>query len=185
MKLVGKFMLVMIGCLFMASCVYNPGPPPHAPAHGHRHRVDSNIMIYDSVLGCYRVSSMSNCYYSNYRYYRWYGNQWQSCKTVHGPWKYTRSVPAKLRKRHYRSPIKPVVIKPIPGRIIKPVVKPILKPVHPSGKKVIPGKGLHKGWEKQKQDKIRHEKAKAEKLRKEKAEKIKKAKKVKIKGRKW
>lgn len=50
---------------------YKPGPPPHAPAHGYRHKhYDGHDLEYDSTLGVYIVLRDADTYFSNNVYIR-------------------------------------------------------------------------------------------------------------------
>jgi phage baseplate assembly protein gpV len=68
------------------------GPPPHAPAHGYRHKhPDGVVLVYDSGLGLYVVSGHKNVYYSEGRYYRYHQDVWESATHFDGKWKKTSS----------------------------------------------------------------------------------------------
>jgi len=61
--------------------VIKPGPPPHAPAHGHRHKFerDSVDLVFDSGLGVYVVVDLVDVFFQDGRYYRCEeGNWWVS-----------------------------------------------------------------------------------------------------------
>ncbi len=64
------------------------GPPPHAPAHGYRHKHASGVVLeYDSSLGAYVVIGRPGHYYQNGRYYRWTGSTWQTSTRLGGGWR--------------------------------------------------------------------------------------------------
>lgn len=64
------------------------GPPPHAPAHGYRHKhSDGIVLVFDSKLGVYVVSGYTNLYYYQDRFYRQHKNNWQSSGHYEGPWR--------------------------------------------------------------------------------------------------
>ena len=47
------------------------GPPPHAPAHGYRHKAAHGVeCAYDSSLGVYVVLGRRDHYYDGDRFYR-------------------------------------------------------------------------------------------------------------------
>ncbi len=79
------------------------GPPPHAPAHGHRqkHQVNGVELIYDSGRGVYVVVGMPGHYYCDGHFFRLRGSQWEmSLQTSHG-WRpvYEDSIPHGLRNK--------------------------------------------------------------------------------------
>jgi hypothetical protein len=64
-----------------------PGPPPHAPAHGYRHKhPDGVVLIYESEIGVYVVSGYSLVYYHGAYFYRLHKNRWQTSRHIAGPW---------------------------------------------------------------------------------------------------
>jgi hypothetical protein len=77
------------------------GPPPHAPAHGyrHKHKAKGVDLVYDSGHGVYVVVGFPDHYYCDGRFFRIRGAQWEmSLNTTHG-WKpvYKDSIPVGLR----------------------------------------------------------------------------------------
>ena len=105
---------VVLACivLFSASCsnrVYHSsdrkiarrnGPPPHAPAHGYRHKhADGVELVYDSGRGVYVVVGLPGHYYCDGHYFRISGNQWEMSLNTHYGWKpvYEDSIPRGLR----------------------------------------------------------------------------------------
>ena len=47
------------------------GPPPHAPAHGYRHKHQHGVeLVYSSELGVYVVVGFPNHYFSEGHYFR-------------------------------------------------------------------------------------------------------------------
>ena len=65
-----------------------PGPPPHAPAHGYRHKhADGVVLVYNSGIGVYVVSGYTNVYYFEGRYYRSQHGVWESTPHFHGKWR--------------------------------------------------------------------------------------------------
>jgi hypothetical protein len=84
--------------------VVHKGPPPHAPAHGYRHKHGGADLLYDKDLGVYVVLGHKTTYHDGRRFYRRRGNIWQVCtKLGQGTWVSvsTADVPHGLRL-HYR-----------------------------------------------------------------------------------
>lgn len=83
--------------------VYVQGPPPHAPAHGyrHKHREHGVELVYDSGLGVYVVVELSNHFYFKGHYYRHGETQWEIGVHVNGPWEVVaeESLPKGLRSK--------------------------------------------------------------------------------------
>ena len=78
------------------------GPPPHAPAHGYRHKhADGVKLVYDSGLGVYLVSGHVDVYYYKSTYYRVHKGVFQSGKHIKGPWYKSshKKVPNGLQKK--------------------------------------------------------------------------------------
>ena len=109
--------VIVLACavLMLASCssvgVYGTsgrrigrghGPPPHAPAHGYRHKhVDGVELVYDSGRGVYVVVGLPDHYYCDGHFFRIRGGQWEvSLNTNHG-WRpaYGDSIPHGLRSK--------------------------------------------------------------------------------------
>lgn len=74
------------------------GPPPHAPAHGYRHKHGDAVLVYDSTLEVYLVSGRPNHYFHGHHYYRTTSDGWQIAVTFEGPWKpiSTKKLPKQL-----------------------------------------------------------------------------------------
>lgn len=74
------------------------GPPPHAPAHGYRHKHGDAVLVYDSTLEVYLVSGHPNCYYHRDHYYRTTSSGWEIAVVFEGPWRpiSTRKLPKEL-----------------------------------------------------------------------------------------
>lgn len=111
-KLVGLVALVAICCTLSAcrtavqyrstgsvESAKNHGPPPHAPAHGYRHKHGGVVLEYDSALEVYAVSGRSNYYFYKDRYYRTTSSGWEITAQFNGPWKSvsTKKLPKGLR----------------------------------------------------------------------------------------
>jgi hypothetical protein len=78
------------------------GPPPHAPAHGYRHKHQGTTLAFDSKIGVYVVVGHADLFYSDGRFLRLDAGSWQVSASLSGPWKaYSlASVPPGLRKAH-------------------------------------------------------------------------------------
>jgi hypothetical protein len=63
------------------------GPPPHAPAHGYRHKHGDVNLVFKSDLGVYLVDGHSGYYFSKNSYYRSHEGSWQISAHFEGPWK--------------------------------------------------------------------------------------------------
>ena len=64
------------------------GPPPHAPAHGYRHKQHGVELVYDSGRGVYVVIDLPNHYYFKGRYYHRGEIQWEVGVHIDGPWEF-------------------------------------------------------------------------------------------------
>lgn len=89
------------------------GPPPHAPAHGyrHKHRNDGVVLVYDSGIAVYAVSGYRDCYFNDGMYFRFSGGTWEMSARISGPWKVTvvDNVPSGLKVKYkgkHKSPKK-------------------------------------------------------------------------------
>jgi len=78
-----------------------PGPPPHAPAHGYRHKHHGqNELIYDSKIGAYIVLNIPETYFGNNLYIRMSTDgRWLVSATSEGGWRVAvgNEVPYKLK----------------------------------------------------------------------------------------
>ena len=75
------------------------GPPPHAPAHGYRHKhPDGVVLVYEAGIGVYFVSGYTDIYYHKQWFYRLHRHSWHSSRHVDGPWQRTivKHVPSGL-----------------------------------------------------------------------------------------
>jgi len=82
--------------------VYVQGPPPHAPAHGYRHKYHGVELVYDSDRGVYVVVELDNHFYFKGHFYRHRrGDQWEIGVHVNGPWEVVaeKSLPKGLRSK--------------------------------------------------------------------------------------
>jgi hypothetical protein len=85
-----------------------PGPPPHAPAHGHRYKqmhAGREIQLeFDSGLGVYVVLDFPDRYYWDGHYLRLEGGTWYSSAEPDGGWApvTTSRVPPGLQKQQQK-----------------------------------------------------------------------------------
>lgn len=82
------------------------GPPPHAPAHGYRHKHKNHDMRYDSALGVYVLLDLLDYYYDGDRYYRYRDGDWQYARELDNErWRKAdrRSVPERLYQQYSQS----------------------------------------------------------------------------------
>lgn len=80
------------------------GPPPHAPAHGYRHKHQSGAELrFDSDLGVYLVVGQTDVYFYDGLFVRVRSGMWQVSATLAGPWepKAAEWVPPGLRAKHH------------------------------------------------------------------------------------
>jgi len=85
------------------------GPPPHAPAHGYRHKQrDSHgqdvELVFDSGLGVYVVVGMQGVYYWDGAFIRVDGDQWYASFSLDDGWEPQRvsDLPPGLQTKQYR-----------------------------------------------------------------------------------
>ncbi len=120
MRILASAIIFLFLCVFMLGChprrtgghivvpaphvIYKPvghGPPPHAPAHGYRHKHPHGVNImFDSGLGVYVVVEMAGVYFHNGLYLRFMDDHWESAAHFKGPWGTAlhEKVPPKLKK---------------------------------------------------------------------------------------
>jgi hypothetical protein len=117
-RLAGLFAALLMVLLSPASgCVYHQhramappgyarghGPPPHAPAHGyrHKHHHDAADLVFDAGLGVYAVVGRPGYYWYIDHYLRWVSGEWRVSSRIDGVWGVVSSdrVPAKLVAKH-------------------------------------------------------------------------------------
>jgi hypothetical protein len=78
------------------------GPPPHAPAHGYRHKhADGVVLVYESGIGVYVVEGYTDIYFYGGNYYRLYKGGCKISDHVNGPWHEVaaKKLPPGLRKK--------------------------------------------------------------------------------------
>ena len=80
--------------------VYKQGPPPHAPAHGYRHKQRDCDLVYDSGLSAYIVVGVTATWFVDGVYFRLRGDYWEQASASRGPWVSVQlaSVPYGLKK---------------------------------------------------------------------------------------
>jgi len=80
------------------------GPPPHAPAHGHRHarHRDGVELVFDAGLGVYLVVDRRDYYWYRDRYLHWVSGSWWVSDRFDGGWVEVSidAVPAGLVSKH-------------------------------------------------------------------------------------
>ncbi len=84
--------------------VRQAGPPPHAPAHGYRHKHQSGAEIrFDSYLDVYVVVGHTDIYFRDGWFVRMRSGIWEVSATLSGPWepKAAEWVPPGLRSKHH------------------------------------------------------------------------------------
>lgn len=76
------------------------GPPPHAPAHGyrHKHQTDDVELVFDSHRGVYVVVDFPNHYFLDGLYFRFSDSGWFVSSSIAGDWKAAKDdqVPPRL-----------------------------------------------------------------------------------------
>ena len=85
------------------AAVHRPGPPPHAPAHGYRHKHHGRDLVFDSAFGVYVVVGLRDVWFLDGHYFRIAGDRWEVAAAVGGPWRVAaaHAVPVRLyEKRH-------------------------------------------------------------------------------------
>ena len=70
--------------------VTKTGPPPHAPAHGYRHKHHAGGMqlelVFDSGLGVYLVVGRAGHYYAGGHFYRQLDGAWYVSDRLDADW---------------------------------------------------------------------------------------------------
>jgi len=99
------------GLLALAGCVHvhghghkhKGGPPPWAPAHGHRDRHHGPDLVFDAHIGVYVVVGHPHVYFHDGHYFRRVSSHWERCrdwKKAHWKTVDATGVPGPLTK-HY------------------------------------------------------------------------------------
>lgn len=82
-----------------------PGPPPHAPAHGYRHKHAQHgvDLVFDKGLGVYVVVGYDNLFYNDGFFFRYSGGHWEMSVGIEdrAHWQVapSRSVPRGLKAK--------------------------------------------------------------------------------------
>jgi hypothetical protein len=86
--------------------VVKQGPPPHAPAHGYRHKHGQTELAYDSGLQVYVVVGHKDCYFQDRTYFRLVSGSWETSLSFGGPWTPApaKSLPPGLAKKYGHAP---------------------------------------------------------------------------------
>ncbi len=90
--------------------VHKMGPPPHAPAHGYRHKHQDNVeLVFNAGIGVYVVVGHPDHYHDGKRYYRRARGEWQVSHQLDGVWLSVsfREVPSGLRTKKAKKKPKP------------------------------------------------------------------------------
>lgn len=87
----GLFTFMLYGCAGVGIWESKPGvghgPPPHAPAHGYRHKHQHGVeMVFDTGMGVYIVVGYPKHYFYNNNYYRYHDGIWKMSVHIKGPW---------------------------------------------------------------------------------------------------
>jgi hypothetical protein len=89
--------------------VQKSGPPPHAPAHGYRHKHRSAHgdvqLVFDSGLGVYVIVDVPDHYFHGDRYFKHVKGVWYTSERLDRDWVVisARKVPAGLAKRYAKA----------------------------------------------------------------------------------
>ena len=81
------------------------GPPPHAPAHGYRHKHKAQHgaveLVFDTKLGVYVVVGWPGHYYRDGAFYRQINRRWHSSHRLDTGWVMidTKTLPPGLARR--------------------------------------------------------------------------------------
>jgi hypothetical protein len=88
---------------YKQTTIVKKGPPPHAPAHGYRHKHGKAVLVYESRLGVYIVHGYHGHYFYDGNYYRTQKGGWQISVEIGGPWKNVSEtkVPKRLRQEQH------------------------------------------------------------------------------------
>jgi hypothetical protein len=82
------------------------GPPPHAPAHGYRHKHhDGHQLVYDSKIGAYVVVNLPDTYFANDLYLRMSTDgRWMASATLGRGWRVALAseIPPKMRHSKHK-----------------------------------------------------------------------------------
>lgn len=79
------------------------GPPPHAPAHGYRHKHPDGVeLVYKSNIGVYVAVGYTAHYFHKDKYYRLNNSSWEVSVNINKGWVPVseKKLPPGLRKKH-------------------------------------------------------------------------------------
>jgi len=79
------------------------GPPPHAPAHGYRHKhPDGEKLVYKSDIGVYVVVGYPDYYFHKDKYYRLNNGSWEVSLNIKKNWALVsdKKLPSGLRNKN-------------------------------------------------------------------------------------
>lgn len=63
------------------------GPPPHAPAHGYRHKHSDGVELkFNANRGIYAVIDYDDYYFHGDNFFRIIDGAWKKSKHISGPW---------------------------------------------------------------------------------------------------
>jgi hypothetical protein len=96
--------LAMSGCVVHATHPqgYGYGPPPHAPAHGYRHKYHNHDLVYDANLGVYIVLGFTDYYFLDDIYYHHRHDGWYYSRDFDRDWRQYKDkrLPPGLAKKY-------------------------------------------------------------------------------------
>lgn len=79
------------------------GPPPHAPAHGYRHKHQGHDLDYDVKIGVYMVVNVPDTYFYDDLYIRLSSDgRWMVSARLNHGWRPAASHEIPLRLKHYK-----------------------------------------------------------------------------------
>lgn len=86
--------------------VHKGGPPPWAPAHGHRHKHHDVELVFDADLDVYVVVGRPGVYFRGDDYYCLRGGEWWVGSRWNGPWAavVVGDLPPGLRQKYAKGP---------------------------------------------------------------------------------
>lgn len=108
-------LVVSIATAFLTGCVattverpvYRTGPnrvsvPSHAPAHGHRQRIQGVDMIYHQDVACYSLLGHQDSYFADDHFLRWRADRWEGRRHWNDRWQPVDAnrISERLRHRH-------------------------------------------------------------------------------------
>ena len=79
------------------------GPPPHAPAHGYRHKHREGVeLVYNAEIGVYLVMGHHHYYFHKDSFYRLTTGSWEVSVEIGGKWRTIpdKKVPPGLQKKY-------------------------------------------------------------------------------------